>query len=209
MHEYDTTFIVQPEITEEGREALIERLGALLERSGATPLDVDDMGKKKLAYEIRDFQKGHYLAFFYLDDGKAVAELERTMRLDESVLRFLTVRKKDEVIDVETRKARAVEAERIRKERAVERAQREAEERAAREAARIEAEAEAAQRAAAEEAEAAQRAAAAVAEAATADESGASEEGESAKADEAAPASEPAAQAEASAESETRQTDPS
>ena len=116
------------------------------------PLEVDDMGKRKLAYEIRDFQKGHYLALFYLDDGKAVSELERTMRLDESVLRFLTVRKEDEVIDVETRKARAVEAERIRKERAVERAAREAEERAAREAARVEAEAEAAQRAAAAEA---------------------------------------------------------
>ncbi len=150
MHEYDTTFIVQPEITEEGREALIQRLGELLERAGATPLDVDDMGKKKLAYEIRDFQKGHYLSLFYLDDGKAVSELERSMRLDESVLRFLTVRKEDEVIDVEARKARAVEAERIRKERAVERAQREAEERAAREAARLEAEAEAAQRAEAE-----------------------------------------------------------
>ncbi len=175
MHEYDTTFIVQPEITEEGREALIQRLGEQLQRSGATPLDVDDMGKKKLAYEIRDFQKGHYLSLFYLDDGKAVAELERTMRLDESVLRFLTVRKEDEVIDVESRVARAVEAERIRKERAVERAQREAEERAAREAARLEAEAEAAQRAAAET-EAAQRAAAEAANAAASEGEGAATE---------------------------------
>lgn len=200
MHEYDTTFIVQPEITEEGREAMIQRLGELLERSGATPLDVDDMGKKKLAYEIRDFQKGHYLAFFYLDDGKAVAELERTMRLDESVLRFLTVRKKDEVIDVETRKARAVEAERIRKERAVERAQREAEERAAREAARVEAEAEAAQRAAAEaERESASKGAAAEAES----------EPETASAPEPAPSAEPVAEADAPAEPETREADPS
>ena len=179
MHEYDTTFIVQPKITEEGREALILKLGELLQSSGALPLEVDDMGKRKLAYEIRDFQKGHYLALCYLDDGKVVSELERTMRLDESVLRFLTVRKQDEVIDVETRKARAVEAERIRKERAVERAARENEERAAREAARIEAEAEAAQRAAAAEAQAAKAQAAepqgetADAEAAAAEDAGA------------------------------------
>jgi small subunit ribosomal protein S6 len=94
------------------------------------------MGKKKLAYEIRKFQKGHYLALMYLDTGKAVSELERSLRLDESILRFLTVRKEDQVEDLEARKARAVDLEKTRKERAAERAVREAEERAAREAAR-------------------------------------------------------------------------
>lgn len=136
MREFDTTFIVQPEISDDGREALIAKLRGVLERAGATPLEVDDMGKKKLAYEIRRFQKGHYLALMYLDAGKAVAELERSLRLDESILRFLTVRKLDRVDDIEARKARAVDLEKVRKERAAERAVREAEERAAREAAR-------------------------------------------------------------------------
>ena len=136
MREFDTTFIVQPEISEEGREALIAKLRGVLERGGATPLEVDDMGKKKLAFEIKRFQKGHYLSLLYLDSGKAVAELERSLRLDESILRFLTVRKLDRVDDVEGRKTRAVDLEKIRRERAAERAVREAEERAAREAAR-------------------------------------------------------------------------
>jgi small subunit ribosomal protein S6 len=136
VREFDTTFIVQPEISEEGREALLAKLRGVLERSGAVPLEVDDMGKKKLAFEIRKFQKGHYLALMYLDAGKSVAELERALRLDESVLRFLTVRKLDRVDDVEARKARSVDLEKIRKERAAERAVREAEERAQREAAR-------------------------------------------------------------------------
>jgi small subunit ribosomal protein S6 len=136
VREFDTTFIVQPEISEEGREALIAKLRGVLERGGATPLEIDDMGKKKLAFEIKRFQKGHYLSLLYLDSGKAVAELERSLRLDESILRFLTVRKLDRVDDVEGRKARAVDLEKIRKERAAERAVREAEERAAREAAR-------------------------------------------------------------------------
>ena len=136
MREFDTTFIVQPEISEEGREALLAKLRGVLERAGAVPLEVDDMGKKKLAYEIKRFQKGHYLALMYLDPGKAVAELERSLRLDESILRFLTVRKLDRVDDVEARKARAVDLEKTRKERAAERAVREAEERAQREAAR-------------------------------------------------------------------------
>lgn len=136
MREFDTTFIVQPEISEEGREAILLRLRGVLERAGARPLEVDDMGKKKLAYEIKKFQKGHYLSLFYLDTGKAVAELERALRLDESILRFLTVRKEDHVEDVDGRQARSVDLEKTRKERAAERAVREAEERAAREAAR-------------------------------------------------------------------------
>lgn len=136
MREFDTTFIVQPEISEEGRETLLAKLRGVLERAGAVPLEVDDMGKKKLAYEIKRFQKGHYLALMYADPGKAVAELERALRLDESILRFLTVRKLDRVEDIEARKARAIELEKTRKERAAERAVREAEERAQREAAR-------------------------------------------------------------------------
>ena len=137
MREFDTTFIVQPEISEDGREALIGKLRGVLERAGATPLEVDDMGKKKLAYEIKKFQKGHYLSLFYLDKGQSVAELERALRLDESILRFLTVRREDSVTDIEARKARSVDLEKLRKEKAAERAVREAEERAQREAARL------------------------------------------------------------------------
>jgi small subunit ribosomal protein S6 len=137
MREFDTTFIVQPEISEEGREALILKLRGVLERTGAVPLEVEDMGKKKLAFEIKKFQKGHYLSLFYLDKGQSVAELERAMRIDESVLRWLTVRREDSVTDIEARKARAVDLERLRKEKAAERAVREAEERTQREAARL------------------------------------------------------------------------
>ncbi len=137
MREFDTTFIVQPEISEEGREALILKLRGVLERSGAVPLEIEDMGKKKLAFEIKKFQKGHYLSLFFLDKGQSVAELERAMKLDESVLRWLTVRREDSVTDIEARKARSVDLERIRKEKAAERAVREAEERAQREAARL------------------------------------------------------------------------
>jgi small subunit ribosomal protein S6 len=141
VREFDTTLIVQPEISEEAREAMIARLKGVLERAGAVPLEVDDMGKRKLAYEIKRFQKGHYLSLFYADSGKAVAELERALRLDESILRFLTVRRGDDVGDIDERKVKAVELEKLRHEKAAERAAREAEERAAREAARLSGEA--------------------------------------------------------------------
>ena len=142
MREYETTFIVQPEISDEGREALCQKLDASLEKQGSVRLMLDDVGKRKLAYEIQKFQKGHYLTLTYLDDGKAVKEIERLLRLEESVLRFLTVQVADDVTDIEARKIDAAEQEKLRKQRAAERAAREAEEEKAREAADREARAQ-------------------------------------------------------------------
>jgi small subunit ribosomal protein S6 len=122
LREYETTFILQPEITDEGVRTVRERLDGILERGGAVRLLCDDDGKRRLAYEIHHFQKGHYLTLHYFDEGKVVPELERALRLDESVLRFLTVKVSDEVGDVEERKRQAAEEEKLRAERAAERA---------------------------------------------------------------------------------------
>jgi small subunit ribosomal protein S6 len=133
LREYELTLIVQPEITDEGITAICERLDGILEKNGAHRLFYDDMGKRRLSYSIRKFQKGHYLTLFFLDEGRVVDELERTLKLDDSILRFLTVLANPEVKDVEARRTEAAELERIRAEKAAERAAREAEE-AAREA---------------------------------------------------------------------------
>jgi small subunit ribosomal protein S6 len=134
LREFETTFILQPEITEEGAKAINDRLDSILERHGAVRLLCDDDGKRRLAFEIRHFQKGHYFTLHYFDGGKVVPELERALRLDESVLRFLTVRVADEVGDVEERKRQAAEEEKLRAERAAERAALEAQEAREREA---------------------------------------------------------------------------
>ena len=133
MREYETTFIVQPEISSEGIEAICGRLDGILESQGAGRLLYDDLGRRRLAYEIRKFQKGHYLTLMYLDEGKVVPEIERALRLDDSVLRFLTVLVKQQVPDIEARKAEAAELEQERARKAADRAAREAED-AAREA---------------------------------------------------------------------------
>jgi small subunit ribosomal protein S6 len=128
LREYETTFILQPEITDEGAKAVCARVDSILERSGAVRLIHDDDGKRRLAYEIRHFQKGHYITTHFFDTGKAVPEVERALRLDESVLRFLTVKVSDEVGDIEERKRQAAEEEKLRAERAAERAALEAQE---------------------------------------------------------------------------------
>ena len=137
MREYEATVIVQPEISDEGVQAICDRVDELLTKNDAIRLLHDDQGRKRLAYEIRNFQKGRYLLLSFLDGGSVVPDLERLLRLEESVLRYLTVQVSDCVADIDARVAEAAEEERIREQRAAERAAREAaeaEERAAREA---------------------------------------------------------------------------
>jgi small subunit ribosomal protein S6 len=154
VREYEQTIIIQPEISEEGSAAILGRLDQLLEEGSSIRLLCDDLGKRKLAYEINRFQKGHYYLLSFLDEGPVVPDLERVLRLEESVLRFLTVKVTEQVMDIEGRQAEAKEREAELEKRAAERAEREAEEAKS----RAEAEAQAAERAAAAEAEAAAQA---------------------------------------------------
>ncbi len=184
MREYEFTFVVQPEISEEGLTGVCEKFEGVLAKQGAEKLFYEDWGRRRLAYEIKKFQKGHYMVLHFLNDGTAVSEMERTARLDDSILRFLTVLADEEVEDIEARKAESVGFEEERVKKAAERAEREAEEAAAR-AAEAEAAAEAA------------RAAALAGPSATAEGEAPSESAESA---EAAPDSEGGAETAAPAE---------
>jgi small subunit ribosomal protein S6 len=186
VREYEFTFIVQPEISDEGLEGVCQKFEGILEKQGATRLFYEDWGRRRLAYEIQKFQKGHYLVLHFLDDGKCVPELERAARLDDSTLRFLTVLHDEEVADVAARVAEAAKLEEERVKKAEERVAREAEEAAARAAeaeARAEQEAAAAEKAASE-AEAASSQEAGEAEAASSQEAGEAEAESSQKVDE-------------------------
>ena len=146
MREYETTFIVQPEISEEGSQAILAKLDGILDSGSATRLMCEDHGKRKLAYEIKKFHKGHYYTLMFLDEGPVVADLERALRLEESVLRFLTIQSAADVTDIDARKAEAAEKEVEQAKRAAERAAREAEEAEARREAEETAAREAAER---------------------------------------------------------------
>ena len=147
MREYEVTLIVQPEISDEGVGSLQERLDGILEGFGAIRLLYDDLGKRRLAYEIQHFQKGRYVMLRFLDEGSNIKGIERALGLEDSIIRYLTVQVSEAVEDVAARRAEAAEEERLRAEKAAERAAREAEE-----AARQQAEAAKAEEAATAEA---------------------------------------------------------
>ncbi|MFB0978029.1 MAG: 30S ribosomal protein S6 [Myxococcota bacterium] len=172
MREYETTIIVQPEISDEGTAAIFERLEGILADSGSIRLQNESLGKRKLAYEIRRFHKGHYYIYSFLSDGQVVRPLERALRLNESILRFMTILADPDVTDVEARKLEAAEAEAEQERKAQERAAREEEEAKAREDEEAKARADAERIAIETAAAATEEAAAASEEAGAAEEAG-------------------------------------
>lgn len=112
MREYETTFIARADLSDETVRQLADRTKAVIERHKGAVLDSQIMGRQNLAYAIEKQSKGNYVFFDYTGDTAVVAEVERTLRLDEGVLKFLTVKTAEEV-DVAARR----EEIRLRKER--------------------------------------------------------------------------------------------
>ncbi len=123
MREYEFVYIIQPDATPEREAEVHTRIEEAVTRGGGQFLLRDDWGKRKLAYEIQKFQKGHYFQVNFLGDGAFLPELERNLGLDSDVLRFLSVQANPCVKDVP---ARIEEAKREQEEREQRRQEREA-----------------------------------------------------------------------------------
>lgn len=97
MNHYESIFIVKPSLTEEEVNKVIEKVRSLIEQNGGTVHKVENWGKKKLAYEIEKEKKGTYTFLSFQSDGRVIRELERAYRLDDAVMRYLTIKlsKKD------------------------------------------------------------------------------------------------------------------
>jgi small subunit ribosomal protein S6 len=83
---------MRPTLNDQEIAELIENYRGILLREGAEILHQADLGKKKLAYVIRHFQNGHYALYRYQAPAAAVHELERSMKINEDLLRYLTVK---------------------------------------------------------------------------------------------------------------------
>ena len=89
---YETMYILRPDITEEIVDAEIARYQEILQDQGATILETQHRGKRRLAYEIQKHREGIYIQMNYQGPGQVVAPMERAMRLSENVIRYLTVK---------------------------------------------------------------------------------------------------------------------
>lgn len=97
MTEYETTVIVRPDVTGEQVESALDRVREVIAKQGGKLIEIDHWGKKKLAYPMQKHPRGIYVRTHYLGLGGLVGELERNLRLNENVLRFLTVKMEERV----------------------------------------------------------------------------------------------------------------
>ncbi|MDI3548550.1 MAG: small subunit ribosomal protein [Halanaerobiales bacterium] len=95
VRDYETTFILRPDLEEETREALIERIKNIVTDNNGEIVEVDIWGDRKLAYEINDFRSGYYIVMNFKGEADLVNELERNFKIIDNVLRYLIVRKED------------------------------------------------------------------------------------------------------------------
>lgn len=91
MRRYETFVIVDPDISEEERSPVVERIKELISKENGFLVTIDVWGMRKLAYEIKKKARGHYLRIDYCGAGSLVDEMERYFRIDDRVMKYMTV----------------------------------------------------------------------------------------------------------------------
>ena len=96
MHKYELAVVVSAAIEDDERAAVVEKCKALIERFGGQVTNVDDSGKKRLAYEVQKMKEAFYYFIQFDAESTAPAEIESRIRIMDNVVRYLVVRQDEE-----------------------------------------------------------------------------------------------------------------
>ena len=94
MNKYESIIIINPSLEEQEIKDVITKFTDLINNDGKVE-NVEEVGTKKLAYEIKKHSEGYYVVFTFEANPEHISELERIYRITDSVLKFLTIRKED------------------------------------------------------------------------------------------------------------------
>jgi small subunit ribosomal protein S6 len=103
---YEVMYIIDPDTADDKIAKLNEAVGKLIKKEGGDVVRMDDIGRKRLAYPIQKKQEGYYVLFEIEGTGQEIAELERRMRVNDMIMRYLTVRVDEDRKAAEKRKAK-------------------------------------------------------------------------------------------------------
>lgn len=92
MRKYEIMYILRPDLEEEAVQAAKENLAKILTDNGAEINEVQEMGKRRLAYEINDLNTGVYVVLYVTAGSEAINEFDRLTKINENVLRFMVIR---------------------------------------------------------------------------------------------------------------------
>lgn len=104
---YEVMYIGSPEATDEDIVKLNTAIEEMVAKEGGEVVRTDNMGRRKMAYPIKKKTEGHYVLFEIEDSGQTIAELERRMRVNDTIMRYITVR-----VDEDRKKADKLKAKR-------------------------------------------------------------------------------------------------
>lgn len=89
--------ILKPELDSEAYKKTTSKIEALIKKQGGTVKSINPLGKKKLAYEIKKEKEGVYQLFYFQAEPESVKEMNRLLKLDEEIIRFLLVKQPEKV----------------------------------------------------------------------------------------------------------------
>lgn len=92
MNKYELALVVSAKIEDDARTAVVDKAKAIIEKAGGTITNVDEWGRKRLAYEIQKMKEGYYYFIAFDGNPESPAQVEANVRIMESVLRYLCVR---------------------------------------------------------------------------------------------------------------------
>lgn len=92
MNKYELAVVLSAKLEDEERAAAIEKVNGYITRFGGTVTNVDEWGKKRLAYEIQKMKEAYYYFIHFEADAEAPGEIEQRIRIMEGVIRYLCVR---------------------------------------------------------------------------------------------------------------------
>ncbi|MBO4213641.1 MAG: 30S ribosomal protein S6 [Lachnospiraceae bacterium] len=96
MKKYELALVLNAKLEDDARSAKLEKIKEMIAHFGGTITNVDDWGKKKLAYEIQKMSEGFYYFIQFDAEATTPAELEERLRIEENVIRYLCVRQDEE-----------------------------------------------------------------------------------------------------------------
>ena len=96
MNKYELAVVLTTKIEDEERAASIEKIKEVIARFGGVVTNVDEWGKKRLAYEIKKMNEGYYYFIHFDAESDAPRQIEENVRIMDNVLRFLCVRKDEQ-----------------------------------------------------------------------------------------------------------------
>ena len=91
MNKYESVVIINPNVDEEGIKSLVQKFETLINTDGKVE-KTEELGKRKLAYEVKKNKEGYYVIFHFEANTSLIAELERNYRITDEVIKFMTIK---------------------------------------------------------------------------------------------------------------------